>query len=166
MRIAIISDIHDNLWELQRVLQTISAHDALLCLGDFCSPFTLTTIAEGFHGPVHAVFGNNDGDRLALARVAERAPNLTLHGFSMHLLLDGRRIAGNHYPEIAQPLAESGQYDLVCHGHDHQRCHDRIGETWLVNPGEVMGRFGVVSYGLYDAVTHQASVIELSPRRR
>lgn len=158
MRIAVISDIHDNLWSLERVLPRLAEHEVLLCLGDICSPFTLAAIAAGFKGQVHVVWGNNDGDKLLLTRVADKAGNVTLHGFFAHLELDNRSVMMNHYPEIIEPLARSGQFALVCHGHDHKLRAERIGSTWLVNPGEVMGRFGVVSFASYDTQADQAVI--------
>jgi len=161
MQLAVISDIHDNLWTLERVLKQLVNSDVLLCLGDLCAPFTLTAIAAGFPGPVHVVWGNNDGDKLLLTRAADKAGNVTLHGFFANLEFDQRRVALNHYQDVARPLASSAQFDLVCYGHDHTRTAEQIGCTWLVNPGEVMGRFGVVSYATYDTVTKLAQVHEL-----
>ena len=161
MRIGIISDIHDNIWALERVLQGVASCDALLCLGDICSPFTLTAIAEGFAGPVHVVWGNNDGDRLLLARNAEKAGNVTLHGEFAELELGECSIAMTHYPQLARALAKSRAYALVCYGHDHQRNAAQVGGSWLVNPGEVMGRFGVISYAVYDTDRRRAEIIEL-----
>lgn len=165
MRIGIISDIHDNIWRLERVLEQIGACDALLCLGDYCAPFTMTAIGEGFAREVHAVWGNNDGDKLLLTRMADRAGNITLHGEFADLTLAGRRIALTHYPQVARPLALSGQFDLVCHGHDHTQRIECHGETLLVNPGEVMGRLGVGRYAIYDATTHQATPHEIGKAR-
>jgi predicted phosphodiesterase len=36
-------------------------------------------------------------------------------------------------------LASTGAYRVVFHGHTHHRTSELIGETWLVNPGELMG---------------------------
>ena len=55
MRIAILSDIHDNIWSLERVLVCLTDCEMLLCLGDFYAPFTLSAVAAGFHRPVHVV---------------------------------------------------------------------------------------------------------------
>lgn len=153
MQIAILSDSHDNVWNLADALAQIAAADAdlLIFCGDFCAPFTLTQIAEGFAGPVHAVLGNNDGDPRLLLQNAEAAGNVTLHGQYAELNVAQRRIAINHYPEIARRLAESGQFDLVCYGHNHRAKVEQIGDTLLVNPGEVMGRFGTPTWALYDA---------------
>lgn len=160
MQVAIISDIHDNIWSLAKVLERVAGSDVLLCLGDLCSPFTLTQMGEGFRGPIHVVWGNNDGDKLLLARNADKAGNVTLHGDFAEIELGGRKIALMHYPQPAKALAAGGGYDLVCHGHNHQRSITPVGRGWLVNPGEVMGRFGVVSYALYDTVTGQPTLIE------
>ncbi|MDD3826348.1 MAG: metallophosphoesterase family protein, partial [Anaerolineae bacterium] len=54
MKIAVLSDVHDNIWKLEKLLASLEA-DALVFCGDFCAPFTLAQIAEGFGGPVHVV---------------------------------------------------------------------------------------------------------------
>jgi hypothetical protein len=83
------------------------------------------------------------------------AGNVTLHGQYAELTLGGRRVAVNHYPEMAQRLAESGQFDLVCYGHNHLARVEQVGATVLANPGEVMGRFGAPTFGLYDTASGQ-----------
>ncbi|MDQ7030247.1 MAG: YfcE family phosphodiesterase [Ardenticatenia bacterium] len=156
MRVAVLSDIHDNIWNLEAALHDIAGRggDVLLFLGDFCAPFTLAQMAEGFRGPIHAVFGNNDGDPFLLAQVASKFDHVHLYGPFAELELAGRRVALNHYPEIARRLVESGAYDAVFSGHNHQRHLDVVGTTLWANPGEVMGRFGAPSYGLYDPANH------------
>ena len=161
MKIAILSDTHDNIWKLAEVLARLQDADVLIFCGDFCAPFTLAQIAQEFHGPVHVVFGNNDGDPLLLSQVAAKAGNVTLHGFFAYLELGGRKVAVVHYPPLAQDLATSGRHDLVCYGHNHQGRVETVGKTLLVNPGEVMGRFGRSTYAVYDTETHAATVYEI-----
>jgi len=161
VRIAVLSDVHDNIWKLARVLEQAAAGDALIFCGDFCAPFTLTQVTEGFPGPVHVVWGNNDGDKWLLTRNANAAGNVTLHGELAELELGGRRIAVNHYPHIARPLAESGEYAAVFYGHDHTILVEKVEDTLLVNPGEVMGRFGVSSFAWYDTETGAAEIVEV-----
>jgi putative phosphoesterase len=155
MKFAILSDIHDHLKNLASVLEKVreSGAECLLFLGDFCAPFTLAEIAKGFSGPVHAVLGNNDGDPLLLAKIASQHAHVSLHGQLAELDIAGRKIALNHYPEIAKRLAESQAYDAVFSGHDHRRYFHRIGKALWANPGEIMGRFGTVSFGIYDSET-------------
>ncbi len=158
MKIAILSDVHDNIWKLETMLAGLEAQALIFC-GDFCAPFTLAQIADGFAGPIHAVFGNNDGDQFLLARVAAKYPHVTLHGDFAELTLDGRQVAVTHYPEIGRALAQGGVYDLVCHGHSHERLVESTGGTLRVNPGEVMGRFGLSTYALYDTGTGKAEIV-------
>ncbi len=152
MKIAVLSDCHDHLENLASALRLVreSGAERLFYLGDFCAPFTLAALAEGFLGPVDAVFGNNDGDVFLLCRVAAKFPHVTLHAPLAELEVEGRKIALQHYPELGLRLAESQAYDAVFTGHDHQTYVHQKGRTLWANPGEIMGRFGKPSFGLYD----------------
>ncbi len=152
MKIAILSDIHDNLGNLESALDVVPRHRAerLFFLGDFCAPFTLAELAKGFDGPIDAIFGNNDGDPFLLCKIAAGFEHVTLHGQFAELEVDGRRIALNHYPEISRRLAESGAYDGVFSGHDHQQYVHLVRDCVWANPGEVMGRFGSPTFGIWD----------------
>lgn len=158
MKIGVISDIHDNVWKLEAVLKELTGVDLILCLGDMCSPFIVTQMADAFKGPVHVVFGNNDGDKWLITRNAAKAGNVTLHDVFWEAELGGRKAAAVHFPELGKALAAGGQFDVVFYGHNHQQATERVGKTWLVNPGEVMGRFGRSTYVIYDTDSNQADV--------
>ena len=70
-------------------------------------------------------------------------------------------IAATHYPAIAAGLAASDRYDLVCCGHSHRVAEEKVGDTLLINPGEVMGRFGCSTYVLYDTDTGEVILREI-----
>ncbi len=167
MLIAILSDIHDNVWKLQAALQQMSQAEALLCCGDLCSPFIVGLLADGFpQGPIHIVFGNNDADLFRITQNAGRyAGRVILHGALAELTLGGKRIALNHYPEIARGLAASGQYDVVCFGHNHQYEVTRYGNCLAINPGPIMGyepgsrQDVTASFVLYDTETDSAHTV-------
>jgi putative phosphoesterase len=161
MRIAILSDVHDHLENLRQALGQVQGCGALLFCGDLCAPFSLREIIERFPGPIHAVRGNNDGDMLFLLRVAQEAGRVTMHGDYGEVELAGRKIALVHYPRLAEGLAATGDYDLVCHGHDHVARSLQVGRTLLLNPGEVMGWKGRPSCAIYDSETGQAEVREI-----
>ncbi len=158
MRIAICSDIHDNIWKLEAALPGMNEANVLIFCGDFCAPFTLTQLGRGFEGPVHAVLGNNDGDQRLLLTKAEEVGNVELHGQFTELELGGLRVAVTHYPDIARGLAAGDRYDVVCYGHDHTLHEERVGGTLLVNPGEIMGRFGRSTYMLLDTTSRSVTV--------
>jgi len=135
--------------------------ERLFFLGDFCAPFTLAALAAGFSGPADCVLGNNDGDPLNLSKVAAQHPHVTIHGQLAELEVEGRKIGLNHYPDIAKRLAESQAYDAVFSGHDHRRYVHQTGRTLWANPGEIMGRYPTVSFGVYDTGTNSFRHVEV-----
>jgi putative phosphoesterase len=159
-KIAVLSDSHDNLPTLTRGLAEANAAGAevLIHCGDLCAPFVLRMLAEQFRGPVHAVFGNNDADGRLLQTIAAQHGHVDLHGTYAELEIAGRHIAVIHYPEPARRIAQSGQLDLVCYGHDHTQLLERIGDAWLLNPGEIMGMRSTPSWALYDTQAHQVTI--------
>lgn len=175
MLIAIVSDIHDHLWRLRGALQRIEAAgaEALLCCGDLCSPFVVAEMAQGFaNGPITIVFGNNDGDRFRIAAVAARqldatgAPRVDVRGESAALELGGKRIFLHHFNDVGALVAASGQFDLVCYGHDHEwLARRKPGGGLEVNPGAVMGwhpSCGDIAstFALYDTDQDRVEIID------
>ncbi|NBC28991.1 MAG: YfcE family phosphodiesterase [Spirochaetes bacterium] len=168
MTIAVLSDIHDNIWNLETALHIVQNRDAesILFLGDFCAPFTLAQLAEGFSGPIHIVFGNNDGDQFLLTSKGGEYPHVSIHGHLGQVTLGGRKLALNHYPDLSERLAESGAYDAVFSGHNHLKHLEQRGQggmTLWANPGEVMGRFGEPSIGFYE--TQDNSFVHVAVQR-
>lgn len=143
MRIAILSDIHDNLWKLDVALPAVQHCDEMICCGDLCSPFVIDELAQGFTRDIHVVFGNNDADLFRITAKTARYPNLRLYGEICELERAGKRFAINHFDTIARPIAQSGAYDFVCFGHNHDFEITRYGKTLALNPGSIFGaRFG------------------------
>lgn len=138
MRIAVISDIHDNLWNLSVALDAIEDCDALICCGDLCSPFVVDELAR-FRRDIHIVFGNNDADLYRITSKAHRHPNCHLHGEVFEAVFDGRRMLANHFDYLARPISKSGDYDVVCFGHNHEFEIFEQEDCLLINPGPIMG---------------------------
>jgi putative phosphoesterase len=164
MKIAVLSDSHDNIWKLAAAMPHLAAADAVIHCGDLCSPFMITRIGEGVRGkPVHIVWGNNEGDHPLIVRNAQAYPNITLHGQVARFEFGGLRIAVNHYPETARGLAASGEFDLVCYGHDHMAHQEWIGPCLLLNPGELMGMKGSSRMAVADTASRAVEEIDLGP---
>lgn len=162
MRIAILSDIHDRQDHLADALTQCATADAMICCGDLCSPFIIVQLAEGFAGPIHVVFGNNDGDLFRISEQARRFPHVSLHGEFAQIEMGGKRFAVQHFPEIARAVAASGRYDVVCYGHDHQYAVERHPEALIINPGAVMGGAVPSTFVIYDTVEGKAVRHEVS----
>lgn len=171
MRIAIISDIHDNVWNLGPALEMLNGADALICCGDLCSPFIVNLMADGFSDHIHIVFGNNDGDQYRITNNAIKYDGrVIVHGEFAELTLAGRRFAVNHYPNIARLIAESGDFDVVCYGHNHIYKVEECGNTLMINPGAIMGYDGVnrkeipSTFVLYDTESSECEGYEVKSR--
>jgi putative phosphoesterase len=166
MQIGIISDIHDNLWNLAATLDGVAPTDVLLCCGDLCSPFVMDVLAR-FPREIHIVFGNNDAD---LFRITKKSTDrVRVHGEFFEAELGGKRVAMNHFDYLARPIAGSGLYDLVCYGHNHKFRVEGSGRTLLINPGPVMGaafytgewRDVPATFAIYDSTTHEVRAYRL-----
>ncbi len=161
MKIAVFSDSHDAIGNLEAALQQAQVAAMLLHCGDLCAPFMLDRMGQHFARPIHVVFGNNDGDGRLLQSVAAKYAQITLHGIYAELELAGRAVAMIHYPEPARRIAQSGQFALVCYGHDHQKHVEQIGACVLANPGELLGMKGGPTWGLYDCDTGHFDLMPL-----
>jgi len=163
MLIAIMSDSHDNIWNVRKALNIIRSHKAELIIhcGDLIAPFTLKELAK--FKPVHWVLGNNDGDPYMLTKISlSELPDITPHGHIGKLDLEECSLAFTHYEETGQALAHTGDYDLVCCGHTHVYRMEKINNTTLLNPGDVMGKDGPGRFCLFDTGTRDLEAIQIT----
>jgi putative phosphoesterase len=163
MIIAVMSDSHDNIWRLRKALEIITAARAEMIIhcGDFVAPFMLKAL-EKADIPVHGVFGNNDGDKYLLTQLSlSKANKINIYGIIGRIDVNRCMIAFTHFQEIAQGLAVQGDCDLVCFGHTHTFYKQRIGETILLNPGEIMGKDGDPGFCFFDTVRRTIERISL-----
>jgi len=168
LRVGLLADVHDHVRALRRALPWLAQHtDVLLVLGDLVAPFVLRRIAEGYEGPIHVVFGNNDGDRHLLGAVAAGFPHVRMHGELYRGVLGGRRVAAQHFPTIAE-LIDPTAADLIAFGHDHRARAFLRGDAWAVNPGTLMGYDPAAdadvpaSWAVYDAGQHAVAFWRLT----
>ena len=144
MKLAILSDIHDNVWNLNKALalSELQQSDTMLFCGDLCAPFIIKLLGQGYSKPIHLVLGNNDGDVAAIIANAKNFRHVHIHGEYFRGEFNNTTVAMNHYPDNARKIAESGTYDIVCYGHNHTLAEERIGNSLLINPGAIMGFHG------------------------
>ena len=90
------------------------------------------------------------------------------YGQDASLDLGGRRVFVVHYPHYAEGMVLTGDWDLVCCGHDHKLNIHRYtnikgGSSWLVNPGTVAGLGEPATYvlGDLDTMEFESRTIEL-----
>jgi len=137
MKIGVISDTHDNLPKVQKAVELFNAERVQLVIhaGDIIAPFAADAMNE-LQCRVVAVLGNNDGEKIILARKFEDIGEL--HANMAQIEADGKRIAVVHYSDSVEALIASGQFDVVIYGHTHE-VDVRKERTLVVNPGECGG---------------------------
>ncbi len=157
MKVCILSDSHDNRLLLAAAVEEAKAlgAEAVIHCGDLVAP-NMLKMFRNLEMPVHLIHGNNTGDLYTLSRMAhEPGSHIHFHGQDAGIDLGGRRVFMVHYPHYARAMACTGEWDVVCCGHDHKVKIEQIpniqgGKTWLVNPGTVGGVAATPTYIMAD----------------
>ncbi len=164
MFIAVMSDSHDNKNKLRKAVNLIreKSCEVIIHCGDFTSPDMLYEFSE-FSGKVYGVFGNIDRDTLYMKKIADsEVQNIILMGSEGEINIENKKIAFTHYPEIANSLARTDLYDLIFYGHTHRHKINRVNEkTYLINPGDISGRYGKSTFIFYELSTGKMEKIDL-----
>ena len=160
MKIGIVSDSHDDIPRLSAALEAAVAAgvEAVLHCGDVVAAVTLARVPT-LPVPLHVIHGNNTGDIYALSRLAGRSGGrLIYHGMEAALDLGGRRVFMVHYPRYARALATTGDWDVVCCGHNHKVGVEPIrnvkgGTSLYINAGTTAGIDAPPTWVLGDLAT-------------
>ena len=167
MKIAILSDIHDNIWNLEKVIFEIrGTMEAVIFCGDFCAPFSASLLGS-LDVPIYACFGNNDEDQIGIYKRggSQYQDFVALTEEFGVVEFDHKKIAFCHYPKLGELLAHTHDYDAVFHGHTHKQYSTQVEKTLLANPGSVCGivdgKPGEAHYGIYNTETNEIEIITL-----
>jgi len=165
MKIAVISDIHENFHNLILSLEDMNAKgvEKILCLGDLMNA-GIAKILAAQEIPTYMIWGNNDGEKVDIMITSFREDSnldVSLNTYDF-LDIDGRLIFISHYNDLAAPMAQSGLYDAVFYGHNHLQKKETVNNTLVVNPGELCAqKTGNCTYAIYNTETNDAEIITL-----
>ena len=134
MKIAVISDIHDNLSNLQKCLLWCRQNtiNTIICCGDVTTQKSIEFFLNNFKGEIHLVRGNIDTYRDI---DMEQFKNLRYYGSIGYFQLDNRKIGLCHEPFLINDVLEKGHCDVIFYGHTHKHLIKRTKDSLLVNPG-------------------------------
>ncbi|MEM2368336.1 MAG: YfcE family phosphodiesterase, partial [Candidatus Bathyarchaeia archaeon] len=110
------------------------------------------------------VFGNNDGDRELLKKRFSENEKLEIRGNFAEITIGKVKIALLHgsEEELLRAIINSGNFDVVVHGHTHKAETYKKGKTLVMNPGEVCGYLtGKSTIALLNAEKLEAKIIDL-----
>jgi len=153
MRIGVVSDTHNNLKNVSRIVELFNAAgvERVVHTGDITQAKTLEVLAR-LHAPLVGVYGNNDQERQSLDEAALRC-GIELVEPPLELCWGRRRIVVVHDP---RDLAASLQPDhhIALHGHTHLHVHEERQRSLVFNPGECAGHLtGHNAIGIVDLTT-------------
>jgi putative phosphoesterase len=141
MKIAIVSDTHDNWANFKKAIDWIKKEKISLILhcGDINSQDTIDRAGKYFGNEIKFIKGNADHE----IDLPEK----------MELEIDNKKIGFCHFPDIAKKLSQSGKYNVVFYGHTHRPWDEKVGECHMINPGEIAGQFYKPTFAVYDTKT-------------
>lgn len=147
MKIAIVSDTHNNWANFKKAIDWINMEKIQLILhcGDICNQETIDDAKKLFKGEIKFVRGNADFDLLDISDAVE-------------FEVDGKKIAFVHFPSEAKKMAQSKKYNVVFYGHTHRPWEEKIDNCHMINPGELAGQFYKATFAIYDISN---SILEL-----
>ncbi len=159
MRIGVVSDTHDNLKNVERIVELFNAAgvERVVHTGDITQAKTLRALSR-LRAPLVGVFGNNDLERESLEDAVEE---FGFHFSDPPLRREwaGRLILVVHDVKEHEPdVLYEGH--LLLHGHDHRRRIERLDGTLVFNPGECAGHLdGHNAVGVVDLESLTAEVL-------
>jgi putative phosphoesterase len=163
MKIAIMSDSHDNWAKLTEAIGIANKEDCthLLFAGDLIAPPGIVVL-EKFNGKIHFVWGNNEAEKVGITRKMDASEKITLEGDIFESEIHGVKVFMNHYPRIAELAAKSDEFDLCIYGHTHEYREEKINDTILINPGEIQGYLtGNSTFIIFDSQARKVKKVNL-----
>lgn len=163
MRIAIISDIHNNEVNLQKVLDYCGKNkiEKIICCGDLASMETLDFMNDVFSGTIYYVFGNMDNEQLRNYELSQNYRNTKIYRNFGEAEIENRKVAFVHFPKEAKELAESGKYNFVFYGHTHKPWTEKIGNCIMLNPGNITGDFYPPTFAVWDTENDKLGLVRV-----
>jgi putative phosphoesterase len=153
MKVAIISDVHNNEVNLKKVLDYCAKNEIkkIICCGDLAAMEMLDFLNNNFAGEIFFVFGNMDNDFLKKYPFENNQyGKIKIFKNFGEAEIDGKNIAFVHFPEAAKELCQSGKYEVVFYGHTHKPWEEKINGCVLLNPGNVAGDIFPPTFAVWD----------------
>lgn len=150
MKFLVISDIHDNLVNLEKCLNWGISEEiaSTICCGDVVNSDTLAYLAEKFK-TIYLVRGN-----LEIYDEAEikKYNNINYLGRFGVFELDKKIIGLCHEPWYIDNVLKIKPCQLVFYGHTHEPWIEEKKELVMANPGTLGGVFNKASFAVYDSL--------------
>lgn len=149
MKVIIISDIHDNLVNLEKCLFWANSNkiEALFCCGDVTNNETLRFLGDNYKKDIHLVAGNC---RLFDDDMPDIYNQIKYYGRIARFELAGKYIGLCHEPWMRAKVIEIGKCDIIFYGHTHDPWEEDFMGVKTLNPGTLGGMFQNSTFTVWD----------------
>jgi uncharacterized protein len=165
MKIAVISDIHNNEANLKKVLDYCAQNEIkkIICCGDLASLETLDYLNDNFSGEIFYTFGNMDNDFLRDYPFKDnRYKNTQIFKDFGEIEIENKNVAFVHFPREAKELCTSGKYDFVFYGHTHKPFEEMVNECKMLNPGNVGNQIFPPTFAVWETTNDLFQLIRIN----
>jgi putative phosphoesterase len=153
MKVAIISDIHDNLANLEKFINWCLANqvEQIICCGDVTSIDTLDFLARKFRQQIYLVRGNMEiYDQDEIENITKVRVNINFLGRTAIIDLDNKKVGLCHEPFLIDEVNKLDKCDIIFNGHTHKPWIEVKNNIKIVNPGTLGGVFQKATFAVWD----------------
>ena len=160
MKIAIISDIHDNLANLEKCLNWCSKNSIaeLICCGDVTNSETLKFLSNKFNNKIHLVKGNAE---IYDEKEIKKYDNIKYYGRVGHFVIDNKKIGICHEPYLIKQVgtrrgaSPHEKCDIIFYGHTHKPWIEKKNNATIVNPGTLGSVFSKATFAVFNSANNE-----------
>ncbi len=150
MKIAIISDIHDNLANLDLFFKMIKNEgiEKIICCGDITNSKTLSVLTKKFNQEILLVYGNIE---LYNEEEIKKYSQINYLGRWGDIQLGNFKVGICHEPGFIRSLLQkNSELNFIFYGHTHKPWLSMKNKATLINPGTLGGVFQKPSFAVWD----------------
>lgn len=150
MKFLVISDIHDNLANLEKCVNWVRKQEitGAICCGDIANAETLAYLVKNFK-TIYLVRGNLEiYDEMEI----KKYNNINYLGRFGVFELDNKIIGLCHEPWFIKKVLELKKCNIVFYGHTHEPWLEEKNGLLTANSGTLGGVFNKASFAVYDSL--------------
>jgi putative phosphoesterase len=149
MKIAIVSDIHDNLVNLKKCLNICHEKNikTMICCGDVTNQETLKILSTKFKNDIFLVKGNAE---IFYDEEVKQYKNIHYAGKIGLWKINNKKIGACHEPYLVEKVLEKGKSDIIFYGHTHKPWEYKKDGIKIINPGTLGGIFTMATFAIWD----------------
>lgn len=164
MKVAIISDIHDNIPNLNKVLNYLNKEkiDKLVCCGDFGSEETLVHLSNNFKGQIWVVLGNMDRGYVEYDEIKDKFENIKIYDKVGKFELENKTILIVHQPQNYESYLNDNDIQYIFYGHTHKPWQETKNSKMILCPGNVANQIYAPSFAVWDLNKDKFELIQIN----